>query len=355
MTSINRRAVGLLLSGSVLAVLTAGAVFAQSNPVTVTLAAYGGIFQEEYTKAVIEPFMAANPDIRVQYYQMNNSAQTLGTIRGMQAAPQVGVAVMDVTVAKAGTDEGLFEPLTEENMPVIADLYPQARFEGVAGPAVTFDSAALMYSPERITEAPTSWNVLLDPSYDQRIAITGIPSLETISLLLVFNSMNGTVPYTESLEAGWETMEKVAPQVLTWDPRPDPATFITNGTADLGVGWNARSQVYSDRSNGKLAVATVDEGTALQVNVISLVKGAPNEEASLKFIEYALSPEAQKAFTEAMFYAPVNPNAQISDEALARTVAAPERMAKVIDVDWLEVAKIRDGIIVDWRNRILGQ
>lgn len=355
MTNMTRRTAGLLLGGTALAILAGGAALAQSNPVNITIAAYGGIFQEEYIKAVIQPFEAANPDIKVQYYQMNNSAQTLGTIRGMQAAPQVGVAIMDVTVAKAGTDEGLFEPLTEENLPVLKDLYPQARFEGVAGPAVTFDSAALMYSPERIPEAPTSWNVLLDPKFDQRIAITGIPSLETISLLLIFNGMNGTVPYTESLEAGWQTMEKVAPQVLTWDPRPDPATFITNGTVDLGVGWNARSQVYSDRSNGKLAVAALDEGTALQINVMTLVKGAPNQEASLKFIEYALSPEAQKAFTEAMFYAPVNPNAQISEEALARTVAAPERMAKVIDVDWLEVAKLRPGIIEDWRKRVLGQ
>lgn len=355
MTAFTRRTATLLLAGSTVAYMVTGGAFAQSNPVTVSFAAYGGIFQEEYTKAVIEPFMAANPDIKIQYYQMNNSAQALGTIRGMVAAPQVSVALMDQTLAKAGTDEGLFEPLTEANLPVIADLYPQARIEGVAGPGVTFDSAALMYSPERVTEPPTSWNVLLDPAYDQRIAITGIPSLETIALLLTFNESNGTVPYTESLEAGWELMEQVAPHVLTWDPRPDPATFITNGTADLGVGWNARSQVYSDRSNGKLAVASIEEGSALMINTIHLVKGAPNQEASLKFIEYALSPEAQKAFTEAMFYAPTNRKAEISEEALARTVAAPERMAKVLDVDWLEVAKIRDGIIADWRTRIMGQ
>ncbi|CUX65676.1 Spermidine/putrescine-binding periplasmic protein [Agrobacterium tumefaciens str. Kerr 14] len=348
MLGVKRRVVATLC-GTSLAMFAAGAPLA--NAASVTIAAYGGIFQDGYIKAVIKPFEAANPDIKVQYYQMNNSAQTLGTIRGMQAAPQVSVAIMDVTVAKAGTDEGLFEPLDETNMPVLKDLYPAARIEGVAGPAVTFDSAALMYSPERVTPAPTSWNVLLDKKYDQRIATTGIPSLETISLLLIFNKMNGKEDYKTSLEAGWATIEKMAPLVLTWDPRPDPATFITNGTADLGVGWNARSQVYAERSNGKLAVASLDEGTALQVNTITLIKNAPDQEAAKKFIAYALSPEAQKAFTEEMYYAPTNQKTQVSEKAIARTVAAPDKMAKVIDVNWLEVAKLRDGIIRDWRRR----
>jgi len=352
MTGVKRR-FARLLGGASLALLALGAEASQAA--TVTLAAYGGIFQEGYIKAVIERFEAANPDIKVQYYQMNNSAQTLGTIRGMQASPQVSVAIMDVTVAKAGTDEGLFETLNEANMPVIKDLYPNARIEGVAGPAVTFDSAALMYSPERVTTPPTSWNVLLDKKYNQRIATTGIPSLETISLLLIFNKMHGKTDFKASLEAGWGAIEKMAPLVLTWDPRPDPATFITNGTADLGVGWNARSQVYAERSNGKMAVATLDEGTVLQVNTITLIKNAPDQEAAKKFIAYALSPEAQKAFTEQMYYAPTNMKAQVSEKALARTIASPERMAKVIDVNWLDVAKIRDGIIRDWRRRIVAK
>ena len=46
---------------------------------TVTLAAYSGIFQDHYTKAVIEPFMKAHPNIKVEFYGMPNSAQMLGT------------------------------------------------------------------------------------------------------------------------------------------------------------------------------------------------------------------------------------------------------------------------------------
>ena len=33
---------------------------------TVTVMAYSGLFQERYTKAVVEPFMKANPGIKVE-------------------------------------------------------------------------------------------------------------------------------------------------------------------------------------------------------------------------------------------------------------------------------------------------
>ena len=39
---------------------------------TVTLMAYSGLFQERYTKAVVEPFMKANPDIMVEFFPLPN-------------------------------------------------------------------------------------------------------------------------------------------------------------------------------------------------------------------------------------------------------------------------------------------
>jgi putative spermidine/putrescine transport system substrate-binding protein len=85
---------------------------AWAQQTTVTLAAYGGIFRENYEKYVLEPFHAAHPNITVSYYQMNNSAQNLGTIRGQAADPQIDLSILDVTLGKGGTDEGLFKPVT---------------------------------------------------------------------------------------------------------------------------------------------------------------------------------------------------------------------------------------------------
>jgi putative spermidine/putrescine transport system substrate-binding protein len=211
----------------------------------------------------------------------------------------------------------------------------------------------LLYSPEKVKPAPTSWKVLWDEKYKDQIALVAPPDIVGISLTLMANKTWGGGDYRKSVETGIAKIAEMAPNVLSWNPAPDPYTFIIQGQAALGVGWNARGQLYSGMSQGKLGVSIPSEGSLFQINNMCLVKNAPNTAPARTFIEYALGAEAQKSFTERMFYAPVNKNAKISAAALARTASTPERLASMLDVDWLEIAKIRDGISEQWRRRIL--
>ncbi|MFC7704482.1 ABC transporter substrate-binding protein [Plastorhodobacter daqingensis] len=320
---------------------------------TVVLAAYSGIFQDHYTAAVVEPFMAANPDITVEFYGMPNSAQMLGTLRAQSGAPQIDVMILDISVAKAATDEGLFAPMDESVTSHVANLYPQARAEGVNAAGVTFDNLVLLYNTGAISEAPTSWTELWNDQHAGRVSIPAVPDIQGTTLTIITNQMEGGGDYGESVEAGIEKLMELAPNVQTWEPRPDVYQPISSGTADIGIGWNARAQVYADLSDGALGVVLPEEGSGFQINVIALVENAPADEAARRFIDYALSPEAQAAFTEAMFYAPTNTEAAalISPEAMDRTAAGS--MDRMIDIDWLRVAAIRDAITEEWRRRII--
>lgn len=348
--TISRRHLTQGTLGGLLAMPFIRPAYAQER--TITLAAYGGIFQENYQAVVVDAFMRANPGIKVTYFAMPNSAQTLGTIRAQKAAPQLDVAMFDITIGKAATDEGLLDPLTPAEFPVLADLAPSAFAPGVNAVGVTFDSLSLLYSPEAVQPAPTSWRVLWDPKYSGKIAIAAAPDIVGIGMTLVANRLYGGTDYKEYAR-GVQALSDLSPHVLSWDPKPDAYTFITNGTAQLGVGWNARGQLYSRQSNGKLGAALPEEGSLFQINTLGLVKGAPQSEAAKAFIAYALSPVAQAAFAERMFYAPVNTKAQVSAEALAATAASPARMEKMLAVDWLEVAKLRNALNEQWRRRIL--
>lgn len=328
--------------------------FAVSSPAwaeTVTLAAYSGIFQDHYTKAVVEPFMKAHPDIKVEFYGMPNSAQMLGTLRAQKSAPQIDVVIMDISVAKAGTDESLFDKVDESVSKNVADLYPSARAQGVNGVAVTFDNLVLLYNKDQVKTAPTSWNALWDKQYAGKVAIPAVPDIQGTTLTIIANKMAGGDDYKKSVEAGIAKLGELAPNVQTWDPKPDVYAPIANGQAALGIGWNARAQVYADSSGGKLGVVLPQEGSGFQINAINLVKNAPNSKAAKTFIDYALSPEAQAAFTEEMFYAPTNSKAKISQAALGRTAAGS--MDKMIDIDWIAVAGIRDKITEQWRRRVI--
>ncbi|WP_425523213.1 ABC transporter substrate-binding protein [Microvirga splendida] len=332
--------------------------FAASTPAmaqekTVTLAAYSGIFQDHYMKAVVEPFMKANPNIKVQFYGMPNSAQMLGTLRAQKAAPQIDVMIMDVSVAKAATDEGLFDKVDESVSRNVADLYPNARIEGVGGVGVTFDNLVLLHNEDQVKTPPTSWNALWDKQYAGKVAVPAVPDIQGTTLTIIANKMAGGEDYKKSVEAGIEKLGELAPNVQTWDPKPDVYTPIANGQAALGIGWNARAQVYSDAEGSKLGVTLPKEGSGFQINTINLVKNAPASDAAKTFVDYALSPETQARFTEAMFYAPTNSKARdkISKEALARTAAGS--MDQMIGIDWIAVAGIRDKITEQWRRRVI--
>ena len=67
---------------------------------TLTVGAYSGIFEENYRPAVVGPFMKANPGIKVVYYPLGSSAQTLQVLRAQKAA-RLDVVLFDVSVARA--------------------------------------------------------------------------------------------------------------------------------------------------------------------------------------------------------------------------------------------------------------
>lgn len=330
------------------AAILSSPAYAETN---ITLVAFPVLFQENYTKAVIEPFMKANPDIKVTYFAQPTSAQMLGTLRAQKAAPQADVVILDLSVSKAGTDEGLFVKLDENEIPNIKDLIPRARTPGLAGVSVTFDNLVLMYNTELVKEAPTSWEVLADKQFAGKVVIPAMPDIIGLGLTVILDKANGGTDYLANVNKGIEALMKIAPNVQTWDPKPEVYAPVVNGQAALGVGWNARTQLNSKLSGGRIKAVLPKEGSVFQSNTINLVAGSPNQEAAKKFINYALSPEAQAAFTEAMYYAPSNSKVKVSEDAIQRTALA--NMDRMLPIDWIALAKSRDAIGEQWRRRVI--
>lgn len=319
----------------------------------VTLMMYSGVVQDNYTKAVVEPFMAEHPDIDVNYVAAESSSEMLASLRAEKGNPTTDVAVMDISVAATGNDEGTFQPLDLEKVPNMADVDERGKVDGDFGPAVTFDNLVLLYNTEQISEAPTSWEALWSDEAAGKVVMDAAPDIQGLSLMMIMNKIEGA-DYTETVEPAAERLSELAPDVLTWSPNPDSYTMVTNGSAAMGIGWNARAQFYSDDSDDKLGVAIPDEGSVFQINTINLVEGSDSPEAAQTFINYALSPEAQAAFTEQMYYAPTNTKAEVSTAAQERTATTPERQEQMLDVDWLYVAGKNDAWTDIWRREIMG-
>lgn len=347
---MDRRA--LLKSG--LAVLAAPAVArAQGAKPSLTLLAYAGIFQDNYVKAVVEPFQKAFPDIKVNYTSNGTSAQMLGSLRAQKQDPQADVVIMDVTTSSIGNAEGLFAKMPADKVPSLAELFPEARaVGGEYGPAVTYDHLVLAYDTKALTPPIAKLADLWRPDLQGQIAVSAPPNIQGLALTAMVEKMEGG-DHRKSIDAAIAKLKTLAPSVKTFEPNPDGYSLILNGVVRVATGWNARSQLYGDQSKGRIGTLLPPEGSVFQINTINVTQGSRNAEAALAFANYALSRQAQKAFTEAMFYAPVNARAEVEPAAIARTASAPESRARMIPLDWMEIVKVRDQWSNRWRREII--
>ncbi len=339
-----------LLAAASLAVasLAAGPAWAE----TATVMAYSdGPFQDNYTAAVLAPFNAAGGPHAAAFHGSGSSATMLGELRTQRTSPQTDLVIMDATTAAIACAEGLVEKIAPDLLPELADLDPRARDENGCGPAVTFDHFIIAYDSKAVIPAPTSLAELAEPRWKGRIGMGAPPNIQALALTAILaQSTDGD---WHKPDGAFRSLRAIAPNVQTFDPQPDGYTLILNDTLAFATGWNARAQLFHDRSGGRIGVMVPAEGTALQINTINLVKGGPHREAALAFMRYALGPAAQKAFTERMFYGPTNTKAAISPEAAARTSAGAAIKAKVIPLDWNEMVKLRDNWTQRWRREVI--
>ncbi|HWK46582.1 MAG TPA: extracellular solute-binding protein [Stellaceae bacterium] len=312
---------------------------------------YSAIFQDNYTEMVLNPFNAKGAD-KAEYVGEVGSAQMLGQLRSQKEDPQLDIVIMDTSVAAVACAEGLVDKLTLEMLPVMADLDPQARAAaGECGPAVTFDNFVIAYDTKAVNPPPTSLQVLWDPAWRGRLSISAPPDIQGLALTAIL--ANADTGDWQKPDGAFAKLRELAPSVQTFNPQPDAYTLVLNGTVTFATGWNARGQLYHDRSDGRIGVMVPREGTVRQINTINLVKGAHNRAAALAFMAYALSPEAQKAFTERMFYAPTNPHARIDPAAAGRIVSDTTPDAKLVPVDWTQMVKLREIWNQRWRRDVI--
>lgn len=318
-----------------------------------TLMAYPGIFEENYVAAVVEPFRRRFPAVTVTYFGGGTSAQMLGILRSQRSSPQTDVVIMDTTTAAIACREGLVERLSAAELPVLAELVPEARAAGgECGPAVTFDHFVIVYDTTKVNPPPTSLKALWDERWRGRLAISAPPNILGLVLTVLVERMQGG-DYRQGVDRAIARLRELAPLVQTFNPTPDGYSLILNDQVTFATGWNARSQLYHDQSNGRIGVMLPEEGTAFQINTINVVRGGPNRAAAIAFLAYALSAEAQTAFTERMFYGPTNATATPRPEALARTAVDPRFRERVVPLDWNDIVQVRDAWNNRWRREVI--
>lgn len=319
---------------------------------TISFMGFNGVFQTLFTEKVIDPFEAKYPSVKVKYLPIENSGQVLAAMKTQASNPDVDVALMDKGVAITANAEGLFAKLNPKVVTNLNSIEPAGQSTDDYGPALTFDSLALLYNPTLVKTAPTSWNDLWDSAYKGKVVM---PPADTrlLDLIVVLDHMAG-VNYETSITSALSRLKALAPSVETWDPQPDVYTPIANGQGVIGVGWNARGQIYYNQTGGKLKPILPSQGTVYQINTINLSAHSQNSLAAQTFINYALSPQAQAAFDDVAYYSPTNIHTVLTANASSRVATSTANSSHIIPLDESWMAAHEDTWESELEQQVIG-
>jgi putative spermidine/putrescine transport system substrate-binding protein len=337
------------------AVLTAFAVSAcgstmesttSGGATVVRVAGLADVFEKDYKQAVVEPFNQTHDDIEIEYHGYPTSAEMLSAMRSSKSNPAFDVAIMDYSVTLTANAEGLTQKVDPALITNLGDLIDGAVDPDGFGPKLTTDNLSIIYNKQGDAPAPAAFADLADPRYAGRVAIDGPPDIRSLALIAIL--ANGDLTNTAP---AFNEFKTIAPNVETWKPNPEVNQYVIAHPGSVGVGWNARAQMFA-ASNGDLGVVKVPaEGTVLQSNAISLVEGARDPGNSQEFINYALSPETQAAFSKLLAYGPTNSKATLDAELQSK---AAEQKDGLVPVDWAQMSSMSPTLTTTWQREVQG-
>jgi iron(III) transport system substrate-binding protein len=149
---------------------------------------------------------------------------------------------------------------------------------------------------EKNLPMPKGWNDLLNPGFKGLIAMpnpvaSGTGFLQVASILQMYGAKEGK-------EDGWEFLKKLDKnmgQYIKSGSRPAKMT----GQGEFAVGCSFDFVVGELKKQGApVEFVFPVEGAGYEVEANALLKGAKNPKAAMKFLDWAISPNAMKAYSE---------------------------------------------------------
>lgn len=237
------------------------------------------------------------------------------------------------SAAGAGPD-GLLEPYVSPNAGVIPAKYkdPSGAWTGVYVGALGFCSNPKILAEDGVG-VPDSWADLLDPKLSKDIGIAH-PSTSGTSYTTLWTQV---VLAGGSEDKALEYMRKLHPNVLQYTKSgAAPAQMTARGEVAVGVIFSHDCIAAKEAGFPDLTVSFPSEGTGYETGGVALVKGAKNPVSGKKFIDWALTTEAQEVGPTVKAYQfPTNPSAKVSNKV------ANLSAIKMVDYDAVAAGKAK--------------
>ena len=274
-----------------------------------TVVNFGGANANAQKKAFYEPYEKTGTKVVAVEY---NGEQA--KIKVMVDTKNVTWDVVEVEspdVAR-GCDEGLFEKLDYSKIGNKADFVPAAVTD--CGIGIFVWSTVMAYNGDKLKVGPKTWADFWDVKkfpgkrgmrkgarYNLEFALMadGVKPADVYKVLAT----------KEGADRAFKKLTELKPNIQWWEAGAQPPQFLVAGDVVLTTVFNGRIDA-ANREGRKLKIFW--PGGIYDLDYWVIPKGAPNKEASLKFIQFAMQPATQAVYAQNIAYGPTNTKALAS-------------------------------------------
>ncbi|MBD3308931.1 extracellular solute-binding protein [candidate division KSB3 bacterium] len=322
-----------------------------AKPDQLIVRAWGDTWQESLDLGVSQPF-TEKYGIPIVYdnTEDNIMQQKIRTAVSQNRQPPIDVNWDTTTNAMKSSLWGLSEPLTEDMVPNLAELIPIAKPELVEGwPLVSVYSYTyvLAYRTDVVQESPDSWKIFLDPKWEKSIGMYD-DGIGFTPVAAVING--GSIP--DNMEPAWDFYRQIKPNIGMLGGDEELTQALLEGQTPLQCCIIA-NVLQAQRQGAPVAWAVPQEGVVLERDALWVPKNLPPENTywGMKYIDFALSKEAQEAWCGRLGTPPVNKNAAVPDymqddlafctteEKMEHMIVVPSKVSVEHEKTWFEKFK----------------
>ncbi|MFH1930306.1 MAG: ABC transporter substrate-binding protein [Pseudomonadota bacterium] len=207
-----------------------------------------------------------------------------------------------VTNTSEFVPKGMLEPYKPKGWDKIPDNFkdPEGYWTAIDLYAAAFVGNTKVLEKDNLT-MPKSWNDLLNPAYQGKLimpnpASSGTGFLQIASLLVMLDPDYKNKPVEEN--KAWDFLKKLDKNMGQYiKSGSKPAKLTAAGEYAVGCSF---AFVYSSlkKQGFPVVMALPEEGAGFELEVNSLLKGAKNEKAAKKFLDWAISKSAMKGYAK---------------------------------------------------------
>lgn len=305
--------------------------------------------QEAQYEAAVRPFGEAE-DVSVKQDQPAVFAKLKVMVETGNVTSDVMDLVPSFVLANCGT---LFEPLDKSIVDV--SRVPAEKVSECAAPAY---NSAFMWFYDTATfpnGGPSTWADFFD--VERFPGKRGIPEAAEYGLVEAALLADGVEPatlYPLDYDRAFKKLDSIEDELVFWSSGAQQQQQMESGEVAMMFGWPGRA--HGAAVNGASFVPVWETVVGIY-DVFTVVKGSPNAQTAMEFINYAISAKPQEEFATRVPYASINLDSQEPDDELiasfAPTLAKQERFG-FVDQDQQWWSENLDDVTARWAAWVSG-